>query len=118
VRKPPPSELQARARSATTAGPTPIAQGSTPPGPDRAKAAGPRTLRIGGRSYPVVLPSIRDPRLHLAPVIISIHLLGQVALAFRVSVVQILAAILACAVIEVAWTLHWTGALAGRRAPC
>ena len=46
----------------------------------------------------------RDPRLHLAAVIISIHILGQTVLGFRVSVVQILVAILTCAVIEVTWT--------------
>ena len=81
----------------------------TVPGPPPTAAG--RTLRIGGRVYPLVLPSIRDPRLHLAAVIISIHVLGQVALEFRVSVPQILVAILACAVIEVAWTLHRSGAL-------
>ncbi len=63
-----------------------------------------RTLRIGGNSYPVVLPSIRDPRLHLAGVIVTIHVLGQTALGFAVSVPQILSAILACALIELVWT--------------
>jgi len=58
-----------------------------------------------------VLPSIRDPRLHLAAVIVSIHVLGQVVLGFRVSVVQILAAILASAAIEVWLTLAKTGTL-------
>ena len=60
-----------------------------------------RTLTFGGTSYPLVLPSIRDPRLHVAAVIITIHVLGQVGLHFRVSVPQILAAILTCAIIEV-----------------
>jgi hypothetical protein len=58
-----------------------------------------------------VLPSIRDPRLHLASVIISIHVLGQTVLGFQVSVVQILAAILTCAVIEVVVTFRQTGML-------
>jgi hypothetical protein len=49
----------------------------------------------------VLLPNIRDARLHVAAVIVSIHVLGQVALDFRVSVPQILAAILACAMFEV-----------------
>ncbi len=62
------------------------------------------SLRLGERTYPVLLPSVRDPRLHLAAVIISIHVLGQVALGFRVSVPQILVAIASCAVIEVVWT--------------
>ena len=67
-----------------------------------------RTVRLGATDYPVVLPSMRDPRLHLAGVIITIHVLGQVALDFRVSVPQILAAILACAAIEVALTFRRT----------
>jgi hypothetical protein len=64
-----------------------------------------------GRTYPFVAPNIRDPRLHLAAVIISIHVLGQIGLGFRVSVPQILVAILVSAVIEVGWTLSKTGTL-------
>jgi hypothetical protein len=69
------------------------------------------TLRLGARRYPVVLPSLRDPRLHLAAVIITIHVLGQVALRFAVSVPQILSAIVTCAVIEVVYTLRRSGTL-------
>jgi hypothetical protein len=65
-----------------------------------------RTLTFGGASYPLVLPSTRDPRLHVAAVIITIHVLGQVALGFVVSVPQILAAILTCAVIEIVLTFR------------
>jgi Na+-translocating ferredoxin:NAD+ oxidoreductase RnfD subunit len=65
-----------------------------------------RTLTIRGEPYPLVLPNIRDPRLHVAAVIITIHVLGQVGLGFRVSVPQILAAILTCAIIEVALTFR------------
>ncbi len=68
-------------------------------------------LRVGQKRYPIVLPSLRDPRLHLAAVIVTIHVLGQVALGFRVSVPQIVVAILTCAVIEVALTLRRTGRL-------
>jgi hypothetical protein len=75
-----------------------------------AKPASARTVRLAGRAYPLVLPSVRDPRLHLASVIISIHVLGQIALGFQVSVVQILVAILTCAVVEVAWTFLQTRA--------
>ena len=67
-----------------------------------------RTLTLGGTPYPLVLPNIRDPRLHVASVIITIHVLGQVGLHFRVSVPQILAAIAACWVIEVALTFRST----------
>jgi hypothetical protein len=61
-------------------------------------------LTVGRASYPLVLPSLRDPRLHVAAVIITIHVLGQVGLHFVVSVWQILAAIITCAVIELAIT--------------
>lgn len=67
-----------------------------------------RALTFGGTSYPLVLPTIRDPRLHVASVIITVHVLGQLGLGFAVSVPQILAAILTCAVIEVAITFWQT----------
>jgi len=63
--------------------------------------AGPPTLRIGGRAYPVLLPKLSDPRLHLAATIISLQIIGQVGFHFRVSIAQILVAILTCAVLEV-----------------
>jgi len=63
-----------------------------------------RTLHLGARAYPLVLPSLRDSRLHLAAVIITIHVFGQVTLGFRVSVPQIVAAIVTCAMIEVGIT--------------
>jgi Na+-translocating ferredoxin:NAD+ oxidoreductase RnfD subunit len=69
-----------------------------------------RTMSVGARTYPLILPSIRDPRLHVAAVIITIHVLGQVGLGFDVSIPQILAAMLTCAVIEVALTFRSTGA--------
>jgi Na+-translocating ferredoxin:NAD+ oxidoreductase RnfD subunit len=59
------------------------------------------TIRVGQRTYPVVLPNPRDSRLHVAAVVISIHILGQAVLGFRVSVPQILAAIGSCFVVEV-----------------
>jgi uncharacterized membrane protein (Fun14 family) len=63
-----------------------------------------RTLTLGRTSYPLVLPNIRDPRLHVAAVILTVHLLGQVGLGFLLSVPQLLAAMLTCAAIEVALT--------------
>ncbi len=65
-----------------------------------------RTLTLGRSTYPVILPSTRDPRLHVAAVIITIHVLGQVGLRFQVSVPQILAAILTCAILEVTLTFR------------
>ncbi|HYK96226.1 MAG TPA: hypothetical protein VE011_10230 [Candidatus Dormibacteraeota bacterium] len=67
-----------------------------------------RTLTIGAGTYPLVLPSLRDPRLHVASVIITVHVLGQVGLGFWVSVPQILAAILTTAVLEVSITFAKT----------
>ena len=65
-----------------------------------APGSGKPTLRIRGTSYPVLLPSIRDPRLHLAAVIVSLQVLGQVAFDFRLSIAQILVSLLTCAVLE------------------
>ncbi len=65
-----------------------------------------RTLSVGGATYPLILPNIRDPRLHVAAVIITVHVLGQVGLHFWVSIPQILAAILTCAILEVAITFR------------
>jgi Na+-translocating ferredoxin:NAD+ oxidoreductase RnfD subunit len=67
-----------------------------------------RTLTFGGTSYPLILPSVRDPRLHVAAVILTIHLLGQTVLGFALTVPQILAAILTCAILEVAITFRQT----------
>ncbi len=60
-----------------------------------------RALTIRGRPYPVLLPKLSDPRLHLAAVIISLQVLGQVAFDFRLSIAQILIAIGTCAILEV-----------------
>jgi ASPIC and UnbV/FG-GAP-like repeat len=64
-------------------------------------AAGTPTLRIRGTSYPILLPKLSDPRLHLAAVIVSLQVLGQVAFDFRLSIAQILVSLLTCAVLEV-----------------
>ncbi len=65
-----------------------------------------RAITVRGTRYPVVLPKLGDPRLHVAAVTLSVHLLGQVGLHFRLSVPQILAAILAAALVEVAFTFR------------
>ena len=59
------------------------------------------TLRIRGTAYPVLLPTLRDPRLHLAAVIVSLQVFGQVAFEFRLSIAQILVALVTAAVLEV-----------------
>ena len=63
-------------------------------------------VAIRGTTYPVVLPKLRDPRLHLAATITSLQVLGQVAFDFRLSIMQILVALGTCAVIEIAITLR------------
>jgi hypothetical protein len=64
-------------------------------------APGGPSISIRGRAYPVLLPKLSDPRLHLAAVIISLQVLGQVAFDFRLSIAQILVALGTCALLEV-----------------
>jgi hypothetical protein len=59
-----------------------------------------RAVSIRGREYPVVLPSLRDPRLHVAAVLLTLQVLGQTVLGFRLSIAQILACLIAGALIE------------------
>ncbi|HSC72889.1 MAG TPA: FG-GAP-like repeat-containing protein [Gaiellaceae bacterium] len=63
--------------------------------------AGGPVLTIRGTPYPVLLPKYRDPRLHLAAVIITLQVLGQTAFGFNLSIAQILIAIGTCGVLEV-----------------
>ena len=67
-----------------------------------AAIAGRPTVRIRGTEYPVLLPTVRDPRLHLATVIVSLQVLGQTAFGFQLSIAQILVSLLTCAVLEAA----------------
>jgi Na+-translocating ferredoxin:NAD+ oxidoreductase RnfD subunit len=71
----------------------------------------PRAIAVRGTRYPVVFPSVRDPRLHLAAVIVSLQVLGQVAFDFRLSIAQILISVVTCAALEVATVLRRQRAL-------
>src|SRR5438067_10160996 len=62
---------------------------------------GGRTIRLAGRTYRVLLPSIRDARLHVAAVLLTLQVLGQTVLDFRLSVAQILICLATGALIEV-----------------
>src|SRR4051794_2794004 len=73
--------------------------------------AEPREVRILKRRYRLVLPSLQDPRLRVAAVILSIHALGQGPLHFDVSIAQILCALLVCAALEVVIELARSGAI-------
>ena len=68
-------------------------------------------VAIRGTTYPIVLPKLRDPRLHLAATIVSLQVLGQVAFDFKLSISQILISLVTCAVIELAITIHRQKAL-------
>src|SRR3954468_21147089 len=71
-----------------------------------APAAGGPTLSIRGTTYPVLLPKLSDPRLHLAAVITTLQVLGQLEFHFRVSIAQILLSVATCALLEVAIALR------------
>src|ERR671919_414083 len=60
------------------------------------------TVRIRGTAYPVLLPSWRDPRLHLAGVIVTLQVLGQVAFDFQLSIAQILVSLAVAGILEIA----------------
>jgi Na+-translocating ferredoxin:NAD+ oxidoreductase RnfD subunit len=63
-----------------------------------------RTLRIRGNAYPVVLPKLSDPRLHLSTTFVFLYLLGELEFGFRVSLPQIFISLLTCGLIEFAVT--------------
>ncbi len=62
------------------------------------------TLR--GEEIPIVLPSRRDPRFKLSSVVITLHVLGQTLLDWKVSIAQILITMLLCGVIEFVLTFR------------
>jgi hypothetical protein len=63
-------------------------------------------VAIRGTTYPIVLPKLRDPRLHLAATITSLQVLGQVAFNFRLSISQILLSLGTAGLIEIAITFR------------
>ena len=68
-------------------------------------AAPPRPhVTIRGRQVPVVLPSRRDPRMRLSAVIITLQVLGQTVLGFKLSIAQILVTIGVCGITELVTT--------------
>src|ERR1700686_2388032 len=58
------------------------------------------SARLFGRDYPVALPSLRDPRMHVAAVLLTLQVLGQTVLGFRLSITQILVWLATGALIE------------------
>ena len=77
-----------------------------------AEAVATTTVGIRGTRYPVVLPRLSDPRMHVAAVLVSVQVLGQTVLRFDVSIAQILLTIGLCAAIEVPMVAFERGVLA------
>ena len=69
------------------------------------------SIAVGGRRIPVVLPNRRDPRLKLSVVIMTLQLLGQTVLDFKVSIAQILITIAFSALVEAVITFRREAAL-------
>ena len=63
-------------------------------------------IRFRGTTYPVLLPTLRDPRLQLAGVIVTLQVLGQTVFDFQLSIAQILISLATCAVLEVGIALR------------
>ncbi len=61
-------------------------------------------INVRGRSIPVILPKLSDPRLKLSTTIFTLTFLGLTILSFQVSIPQILVCILLSAAIESAVT--------------
>lgn len=66
--------------------------------------------RLGG--YPLQLPRLTDPRLHLATVTITLQVLGQTVFDFTLSIAQILISIGTCAAIELVVSFRRTRIIA------
>src|SRR3954467_12694512 len=66
---------------------------------------------IRGTPYPVLLPKLSDPRLHLAATITSLQVIGQVGFRFEVSIAQILLSVGTCALLEVGIALATQGVI-------
>jgi Na+-translocating ferredoxin:NAD+ oxidoreductase RnfD subunit len=73
---------------------------TAPAGTASPPMAGGPALVVGDRTIPLILPRRGDPRLKLSAVIITIQVLGQTLLGFKLSIAQILVSVALGAVIE------------------
>jgi len=71
--------------------------------PTLARVEGPKVV-LHGRTIPIVLPKLSDPRLKLSAVILTLTVLGQTLLSFQVSVPQILVCVLLGAAFDIVMT--------------
>ena len=76
-----------------------------------APAPGRPSIRLLGRHVVVVLPSRHDPRFKVSAVVLTLHVLGQTVLDFKVSIAQIAVSIVVCAFAEAAVTYRSVGQL-------
>lgn len=97
-----------RLLSAAVTAPGLVTPAPAPP----AAASGGRSLRLGDRRIPVVLPQRGDPRLKLLGIIITLQVLGQTVLGWKVSIAQILVTISVCLVVDTTITFRRDGILA------
>lgn len=75
--------------------------------------SGPRSRRGDDRARLTFQPPrLSDPRLHVASVLISVQVLGQVSIGFDLSIAQILVALVTAAVIELLFTAPRTRVIA------
>ncbi len=104
--------------SPTTVGATPeaaarsndMSRTATEPVPPSVVAAAHDGPHLG--PYPVRLPKLRDPRLHVASVTITLQILGQTVFDFNLSIAQILLSIGTCALIELVIVFRRTKVIA------
>jgi Na+-translocating ferredoxin:NAD+ oxidoreductase RnfD subunit len=71
----------------------------------------PHHISVRGQDIPVVLPNRRDPRLKLSAIVMTLHVLGQTLLDFKVSIAQILVSMAVCGLIEGVTTFRNTRVL-------
>src|SRR5690606_41090431 len=64
-----------------------------------------RSISVRGRRIPVTGPSWRDHRMHVAAVIFTLHVIGQIWLSFELSIAQIVICLAGGGVIELLVTL-------------
>ena len=64
------------------------------------------------RGFRVQYPRLRDPRLHVASILLTVQLLGQVSLGFDLSIAQILVSLGTAAIIELLLTAPRTRVIA------
>lgn len=62
------------------------------------------TVTVWGRTIPVMLPKLSDPRLKLSATILTLTILGQTILSFQVSLPQIFVCVVLSALIDIVMT--------------